>query len=183
MNINRNWITGGLAATALVAVVGGTALAQSTPAPKPTSDVQTDNATGTQTASEDADEQPLNGSITAPEDESLSDEQEAKSLAELPGLISESDAIAAATADGGTAKVAELENEDGSVVYEVDVTADDGTVEEVTVDAGNGDILEREADDHDDDCDEADEGPETNEANEANEAPQNSETTGATNAN
>jgi len=163
----RRWAIPGLAATtALVAVLGGTAAAQqSAPADRQ----------ATQETQEDRQEPTLNGSVTAPEGpEEVSEDLEAAQLQQLPGLISEQEAVAAATADGGTADAASLEDENGSVVYEVAVTAADGTVQEVTVDAGNGQILAREADDegsgaNDDEGSEADEGPEGSEADEGPE--------------
>lgn len=154
MKINKRWITGGLTAAALAAVVTGTAVAQSTtPSESATNDSNQPGEVGEVDEAEPA----LNGSITAPDDESVNEADEASMLAETPGLITEADAIAAATADGGTADTATLENENGSVVYEVVVTAADGTQEEVKVDAGNGAVLAREADDEADDENEADE--------------------------
>jgi uncharacterized membrane protein YkoI len=59
-------------------------------------------------------------------------------------------------------KDAELGNENGFVVWEVEVQASDGTLQEVKVDAGNGQVLAQEA--------EEPEGSEANEAPEAGEA-------------
>jgi uncharacterized membrane protein YkoI len=69
---------------------------------------------------------------------------------------------AALDAVPGTVKDAELGNENGFVVWEVEVQASDGTLQEVKVDAGNGQILAQEAED--------DEGSEANEEPEAGEA-------------
>lgn len=80
-----------------------------------------------------------------------SDAAEAAQLAPL-AKVSETDASAAATAavPGTVAKV-ELSNENGNVVYDVEVKAADGTKTDVTIDAGNGKVLgqETEADEHD----------------------------------
>lgn len=57
------------------------------------------------------------------------------------------------TAVPGTAGEVELENENGSVVYSVEITAN-GITADVMVDAGNGKVLaqdtgENDADEHD----------------------------------
>jgi uncharacterized membrane protein YkoI len=59
-------------------------------------------------------------------------------------------------------KEAELGDENGFVVWEVEVQASDGTFQEVKVDAGNGQILAQEAED--DGGSEDNEGPEAGEA-------------------
>jgi len=51
----------------------------------------------------------------------------------------------------GTVRAVELEAEDGTPVYEVEVEATDGTVHEVEVDADDGTILETEVEDDGDD--------------------------------
>ena len=61
----------------------------------------------------------------------------------------------------GTAAQPELENENGSVVYGVEVTKADGTVVDVKVDAGNGEVLAREADGPDGEGHEDGDGPES----------------------
>ncbi len=154
---NRRVLASTVTAAALAAVVAGVAVAQPTSQPA-------DNDT------EVEEQDPmLNGSVQAPDDESTSEADEQAQLAQLDGLISEQDAIDAAVAAGGTSTSAELENENGSVIWEVEVTADDGTVEEVKVDAGNGDILDREADDDEADDDEAEDDDEIEHENEGDE--------------
>jgi uncharacterized membrane protein YkoI len=69
---------------------------------------------------------------------------------------------AALDAVPGTVKEAELGDENGFVVWEVEVQASDGTFQEVKVDAGNGQILAQEAED--DGGSEDNEGPEAGEA-------------------
>ncbi|MBL8778283.1 MAG: PepSY domain-containing protein [Acidimicrobiales bacterium] len=112
----------------------------------------------------------LNGSIQSPEDESLSEADEAKALEGL-ATIAASDAEHAALAanPGATVNSSELGNENGSVVYEVDLTDASGADVEVKVDAGNGDILSQENDDDGNEADEGDEGSASG-ADEANEA-------------
>ena len=51
----------------------------------------------------------------------------------------------------GTVRAVELEAEDGTPVYEVEVEATDGTVHEIEVDADDGTVLETEVEDDDDD--------------------------------
>jgi lipopolysaccharide export LptBFGC system permease protein LptF len=49
----------------------------------------------------------------------------------------------------GEVKKTELENQNGSVVYEVEVVGKDGKLREVTVDAGNGRVLGQEMEEAD----------------------------------
>ncbi|MGW5417884.1 PepSY domain-containing protein [Actinomadura geliboluensis] len=51
----------------------------------------------------------------------------------------------------GTVAEAELDDEDGKTVWELDVLAQDGTWHDVTVDSGNGKVLTDRADDRADD--------------------------------
>ncbi len=77
----------------------------------------------------------------------------------------------------GTVEEAELGNENGYVVWDVEVKAENGTLHEVVVDAGNGQVLAQQADDEGseqgeaaDEDSEANEGLEGSEANEPAEA-------------
>jgi outer membrane lipoprotein SlyB len=67
----------------------------------------------------------------------------------------------------GTAGAIELDNENGNVVYSVEITKADGSKLDVKVDAGNARVLHQEADDGDDAGEaeerEADEGTEAEE--------------------
>ncbi|MEW6637205.1 MAG: PepSY domain-containing protein, partial [Actinomycetota bacterium] len=98
-----------------------------------------------------------------PENEAAEEKQEAqearqlRSLARIDRKAAEQAALQAVS---GTVKDAELGNENGYVVWEVEVAGDDGMLHEVKVDAGNGQILHQET---------GDEGSERGEANEANE--------------
>lgn len=146
---SKRLIAGGAAAVGLtfgVAALAGAATSPDQIAPSPPS------------AEADGDQDPmLNGSIQAPDDESLSEANEAKSLEGL-ATISPADAEAAAAfaVPGGTAESVELGNENGSVAYEVEVTDASGQEIEVKVDAGNGDVLATE--NESDETDEAEEG-------------------------
>lgn len=140
-------------------------------------------------AEAEADEQDpsYKSSVTAPEGEGQSEADESKALESLATITADQARDAALAAMPGTAGQVELENENGNVVWSVEVTGADGTVTEVKVDAGNGDVLaqENESDeageadedgeseeneaDESGESEEDDEGPE---ANEAEEAPQ-----------
>lgn len=108
-----------------------------------------------------------------PENEAAEDQQEKAEAQQLQSLAKIDQAAAeqaALRAIPGTAKDAELGNENGYVVWEVEVAGDDGKLHEVKVDAGNGQVLQQEADDEDSEQDEANEGPEGGETNEPAEA-------------
>lgn len=157
MTRTRLVIAGGAAAVGLslgVAAVASAGTSQTTEDPAAETD--------------DVQEPQLDGSIQAPESEGTSEDED-KDLESL-ATVTADEAIAAATAAvPGTADKAELGNENGTVVYEVDVTADDGTKTEIKVDAGNGAVLDSSADDQGDEneADEADE--DEGSENEANE--------------
>jgi uncharacterized membrane protein YkoI len=129
----------------------GIAAAASTPSPAPAqqqTQITADQAT--ETPETDSLQEPtLNGSIQAPEGESASESVEATALQGL-ATISSSDAETAALAavPGGTVNSVELGNENGSVVYQVDMTDANGQAVEVKVDAGTGDVLTTESADN-----------------------------------
>jgi uncharacterized membrane protein YkoI len=66
--------------------------------------------------------------------------------------------VSAESQTGGKATRAELDDEDGSVAFEVEVVTPDGKILDVRVDAGSGTVLSSKADDQDrdDDHDEED---------------------------
>jgi len=146
--------------------LGGAALAQSdaTPTPAPavtqTEEKVDDEATEAAEdpaaeAAEEANEGPddetqdpmLNGSIQAPaETDGPSEADEAKALEGL-AIITPEQAEAAATAEvPGTVLEVELDNENGSVVYSVEIDNGSGGHIDVKVDAGNGTVLHQDAD-------------------------------------
>lgn len=167
----RKLIVGALAATALT-VSGGAALAAQ----------QTPQTTADGTRQE---EPSYKGSIQAPaekeqneaaegkegpENEAAESKQEAREAQQLQSLAKidrNAAEQAALQAVPGTVKDAELGNENGYVVWEVGVAGNDGTLYEVKVDAGNGQVLAQEAEDSErGEANEANEGPEGSEANE-----------------
>lgn len=155
-NRSKQIIVGGAAAVGLA--LGVAALAGAAPSPTPKQEAQDPN---------------LNGSIQFPEDESASEADEAKTLGDL-AKVSSADAEKAALAavPGGTVLGSALENDNGSVIYEVDMTDTNGKSIEVKVDAGNGAVLSQESTDETEveDASEGSEGPYAGEANESRQA-------------
>ena len=94
------------------------------------------------------------GSGSAP----VNDADAEDSITENNVSLSEEDAIDIATAEAnGSVEEVELESEDGTPVYEVEIVASDGGKTEVTVHADNGTVLELESEDEDDESEEEDE--------------------------
>lgn len=85
-------------------------------------------------------------SVTAPDSGTDSEGNDA-ALTALAKITPDQAKAAALAAVPGTAGQVELENEDGNVVFGVEVTTSAGKVIDVKVDAGNGKILAQEADD------------------------------------
>ena len=161
----------GAAAAAVLIVGGGAAIAAG-------------QATET-TADETKQEEPsYKGSIQAPSDaerdgttedakgseneaaeerSEAAEEQQLQSLAKIGRSQAEQTALKEVP---GTVKEAELGDENGYVVWEIEVAADGGSYREVEVDAGNGRILAQEAEDNEDSAQD-----DKDEANEAAEAP------------
>ncbi|MDO5736728.1 MAG: PepSY domain-containing protein [Propionibacteriaceae bacterium] len=120
--------------------------------------VDAGDATNTTQEVEDADEADIVGTIKAPaetnEPEAAdgSPEKKAQDQAETDALtklatVTEQEATKAATdAVPGTVNTIKLDDEDGFVVWEADITQADGTVIEVLVDAGDASILAQEID-------------------------------------
>lgn len=79
-------------------------------------------------------------------DEAKADKAELAKLEKVAKIDAKAAPKAATDKVPGTAAKPELDEEHGNVVYEVDVTAKDGTVTEVIVDAGNGRVLAQQAD-------------------------------------
>jgi uncharacterized membrane protein YkoI len=92
-----------------------------------------------QTATDDDGDDTVKGSVSAPD----------------PAKIDEAAAERAALeAHPGNVTETELEtNDSGYVVYDIEIAGDDGNNHEVTVDAGNGDVLYEELEDEVDDSD------------------------------
>ncbi|MBA2344255.1 MAG: PepSY domain-containing protein [Rubrobacter sp.] len=152
--MNRKKVVVGIVAAALLAVGGFTAMAAGQ---SPT----------TQQGSSAQEEQPsYKGSIAAPEeqgsdanegneaqDNEAADEQEqgnetteSRQLESLAKIDQATAELAALKAVPGTVKNTELENENGFVVYGVEIAGNDGKTHDVKVDAGNAEVLHQDVD-------------------------------------
>ena len=89
-------------------------------------------------------EQDIKGAVVAPTGSSeaeAAETEEPGGLAELTRIDQTAAEEAALGAVPGAVREVELENENGFVVYEVELAGQDGALNEVVVDAGNGEIL------------------------------------------
>ena len=101
-----------------------------------------------QTATQQDQQQPAyTGSIQAPQDREAQGEQdEAKALAGMAKITADQAKEAAlAQFPGATVGKVDLENENGNVVYSVQLTDKSGKAQDVKVDAGNAKVLATEA--------------------------------------
>lgn len=162
----KKLLVGALAATALSIGSGAAIAAQQAP--------DTTGANGTNGAKQEQQDPSYKGSVKAPtdkaENEAAEKKQEATESQKLQSLAKIDQAAAekaALDAVPGTANAAELGNENGYVVWDVEVAGQGGEVTDVKVDAGNGQLLAQETGDN--------EGSEKSEANEANEGPEPNE--------
>lgn len=138
----------GLGITVGAAGLANAATSQMTPTTPPAAEQQ---QAGTGAA--EADESPdYTSSVTVPQTpdtgtEADDESADAAKLAPLATVTPEQATAAATAAVPGTAGTPELSDENGNVVYDVEVTAADGSKVEVKVDAGNGSVLAQETDD------------------------------------
>lgn len=131
--MNRKKVVVGTLAAALLAVGGFSAMAV---AESPT----------TQQGSSTQEEQPsYQGSIAAPEGQGdeAAESSQLESLAKIDQATAEQAALKAVP---GTVKNTELENENGFVVYGVEIAGNDGKTHDVKVDAGNAEVLHQDVD-------------------------------------
>jgi uncharacterized membrane protein YkoI len=144
----------GLVTTAALAVgvIGTTAYAETPPpsaSPSAPPTAPATPASGTPSTSPETEKQEpsYTGSVQAPKGTGTEDEAaETAALAALAKL-SEADAKNAALAKfpGATVTKASLGDENGSVVWEIQLTDSSNVAQEVKIDAGNGAILATEA--------------------------------------
>ncbi|MBO3142739.1 PepSY domain-containing protein [Dermatophilus congolensis] len=99
----------------------------------------------------DVADHPIRGSIKAPADRGQSDAAEQAQLQKLAKISLDQARKIAVKAVPGKVVKAELDEEDGWVVYKVEVRSSQGVETDVIVDAGNGRILAQETDTPDDD--------------------------------
>jgi len=178
MRATKRVLCSGLAAVGIVAGAAGLANAATSGGgstdvvavadPSPPADPTTDSGTNERADDETADNEQdptYTSSITVADAADGADGgNETDESAVLAGLatITANDASAAAlTAQPGTVVKVELENENGNIVYGVEIETGSGTVD-VKVDAGSGTVLASEVDDQNeaDGENEVDEGPE-----------------------
>jgi uncharacterized membrane protein YkoI len=140
----------GVTAAVTLGVIGSVALAESPPpSGSPTAPQAPTGATGaTGAKTKETQEPSYTGSVQAPK-ETGTEQSEAAESAALAALakISETDARNAALAKfpGATIQKATLEDENGNVVWAVELTDANKAAQEVKVDAGNAAILAVEA--------------------------------------
>jgi len=124
--------------------------AQSSPATPAAEPAAHDQATGTPEADAGSQEQQpsYTSSVTLPQDQNASGAADDAATLQGKATITADQARAAALArfSGATIQAVELENENGNVVYGVQLTDASGQAQDVKVDAGNGKILHVEAD-------------------------------------
>lgn len=164
MTLNkRKLATAGVLATILigggasVAAASGSSTTAAPPAVSSQSDAQqsdgetADGPDGGPGSAEEAGDPAYVGSVPAPADtrpdgqETAADESQEQAALESLATVSSAEAEQAALAAvPGTAMQTQLENENGFVVYGVEVKGADGTVTDVKVDAGNGSVLDQQ---------------------------------------
>lgn len=167
MHSRKAIVVGSIAAATVIG--GATMAAANQPAPSASTasaaTSATPGATGADTETKDGPDQSdkgdkgetpdVKGSIKAPEtkddakgaETAASQQAEDAALAKLATVDKAAATSAATGAVPGTAGPATLQDEDGSVVYKVEVTKADKSVVEVTVDAGNASVLGQDASD------------------------------------
>jgi hypothetical protein len=163
------------AAVLTVVLVGGGASIAAASSNNTTTDANSTTADPGETDGETADGGPgseqdgedpsFAGSVAAPaesegtdgEESSGSEEQESAVLKGLATVTPQQAEQAALAAVPGIVAGTELGNENGFVVYRVEITGTDGTVTEVWVDAGNRAVLAQEASDGHDSAESGDE--------------------------
>jgi uncharacterized membrane protein YkoI len=133
---------------ASIAIAGGLGVgaagiaAAATNASSPTPSGSTTGSGATDSQQQDPSYQ---SSVTLPEQANQSQADEAKALEAAAKTSPDQARHAALAAVPGTTGNVSLDNEDGNVVYSVEVTDSNGTVTDVKVDAGNGTVLAKDA--------------------------------------
>jgi uncharacterized membrane protein YkoI len=125
---------------------------------------QADGADGGPGSAEEVEDPAFTGSVPAPTETEQpdgretpdSEGQEQAALQDLATVSQQQAEQAALAAVPGTVAETDLDAENGFVVYSVEVNGADGTVTEVVVDAGNGQVLAQQAQGPNDPADAAD---------------------------
>lgn len=142
MPLSRTKRLTAVGATALGATVGlaGIVGFTSAHAPKQPVSAQADGESGDQTQ-----DPSYTSSVTAPEQNGQSEADQPAALQSLAKISPDQARDAALVAVPGTAGNVELDNENGNVVYSVQVTDASSKVIDVKVDAGNGSVLHQDS--------------------------------------
>jgi len=163
-------VVAGLAAA--VALAGGVGVAAAS-GPSGTQDTPKVNSQAEEAEGTEEQEPALNGSVQVAEEEVAGEsEQQESARLSSQATTTQQDAEQAAldAVPGGTVSGSELGNENGSLIWEVEVTKADGSQVEVKVDAGNGKVLAQEAEDEDEAGDDDEDEDETEDSDEEDEA-------------
>lgn len=140
----------GLGITAGAAGISAAATNQPTPS-TPSATQVAPSSTDTQESGDTTDAPSYKSSVTVPQTPDASsngsdnETADAATLAPLAKVTPEQASAAATAKVPGTVGKVQLEDEDGNVVYGVEVTAADGTVTDVKVDAGNATVLAQDS--------------------------------------
>jgi len=118
-------------ATAVGLALGGAALAGAAQNPSASETDQTQDPS-------------YGSSISAPEKDYGSEAEESKALQDLATISPQQARDAALAQVPGEAGKTELENENGSIVYSVEITDSSGAAHDMKVDAGNGRVVHQE---------------------------------------
>ena len=162
--VKKTIVTGAIVAVLALSGAGAAVAATTLSAPAGASDTAEHDSSFVGSVKAPAETKDANEAAEGPEDaateaaddaaEKADDAAEAAALTALAKITPDQASAAASKAVAGKAGIATLDEENGFVVYEVDVTAADGTITEVTIDAGNGSVLAQEKGDanepHDD---------------------------------
>lgn len=148
-------VVAGLATT--VALAGGVGVAAANGPGTPDKPKVNSQAETTEQQEDTEEQEPkLDGSITVEEVEGESEQEESARLSKQADIMQEQAENAALKAVPGEITETELGNENGSLIWEVEITQANGSQVEVKVDAANGTVLAQEAEDEDEDEDESD---------------------------
>lgn len=137
-------LTQTLGAVAIAAGLGIGAVGLASAATSPSTPAATAPSTNSVQTGQDQKDPNLNGSVQAPEQQGADEAGEAAALQSAAKITPDQAKQAALAAVPGAVNKVELDNENGSVVYSVEITAN-GTTTDVKVDAGNGKVLAQES--------------------------------------
>ena len=123
--------------------LGAAGLASAVTSPSPSSGSQSTPSKGSTSDQRDQKDVTVTGSIQLSEPKGGNEAGEDAALKAAAKITPDQAKQAALAAVPGTAGIVELSNDDGSVVYTVEITSN-GTVTDVIIDAGNAKVLAQE---------------------------------------